>query len=173
MIGAFPDGRTALVASGTQLVRQSLDGEERVVLMDNPRGHVALSPDGRGLAFVEPARPDGKAALYAAELSNGPPARDSWRLLAEDRNVLASPAWSPDGTILYYLSQRDGFKCAWAQRVTPDLRPAGAPIASLHVHTDLPPMEFSMGPRLAATKGRLFLLITSVAGDIWSVKLQP
>jgi hypothetical protein len=34
-------------------------------------------------------------------------------------------------------------------------------------------MEFSTGPRLAVTKGRLFLLITSVAGDIWSVKLRP
>ena len=38
------------------------------------------------------------------------------RLFDEDR-YLGSPAWSPDGEYVYYLSERDGRCSIWAQKL--------------------------------------------------------
>ena len=38
------------------------------------------------------------------------------------------PIWSPDGNLLYFLSERDGFRCIWGQKLDPaSKRPLGAP----------------------------------------------
>ena len=43
--------------------------------------------------------------------------------------------WSPDGTLVYGSSFRDGYRCIWAQRLNPTTkRPEGAPFAVFHFH---------------------------------------
>jgi len=45
------------------------------------------------------------------------------------------PVWSPSGDIIYFLSDRDGARCIWAQRVDTSTRKAvGQSFAAHHVH---------------------------------------
>jgi len=44
--------------------------------------------------------------------------------------------WSPDGNLLYFISERDGFVCLWAQRLDPATKhPQGAAFPIRHFHT--------------------------------------
>ena len=61
---------------------------------------------------------------------------DNWIQITKDnaRNNLA--AWAPDGRTLYYLSDRDGFRCIWGQRLDPDTKkPLGEAFAVYHSHS--------------------------------------
>jgi len=117
VLAFFPDPAEALVEAGDQLTRRRLDGGGQVLLAQIPwRRDVALSTDGSRLAFTQ-ARRDGIAALYQTDITHPPSRPESWKLVAEDRNYLGSPAWSPDGKLLYYVTQRDGFRCVWAQPI--------------------------------------------------------
>ena len=44
--------------------------------------------------------------------------------------------WSPDGKLIYNISDRDGFRCLWAQRLNPVTKhPLGEPFAVFHSHS--------------------------------------
>ena len=46
------------------------------------------------------------------------------------------PRWSPDGNLIYFHSNRDGFQCLWWQRLDPvTKRPAGAAFNVYHIHS--------------------------------------
>jgi len=110
------------------------------------------------------------AALYVAQIEQSPGARESWKLVAEDRNYLGSPAWSPDGRLLYYVSQRDGSPCVWVQLFAPDGKLAGAASPVLHLHSGNG--IFGRMTEIAVTSDRLFLLLTELKGDVWSINLE-
>jgi hypothetical protein len=45
------------------------------------------------------------------------------------------PRFSPDGNLLYFTSNRDGFFCLWAQRLgSTTKRPRGLPFTIKHFH---------------------------------------
>jgi Tol biopolymer transport system component len=49
------------------------------------------------------------------------------------------PRWSPDGDFLYFISDRDGFLCFWAQQLDATTeRPVGPPLAIYHLHSACP-----------------------------------
>jgi dipeptidyl aminopeptidase/acylaminoacyl peptidase len=171
VLAFFPDAAEALVAVGDRLTRRRLDGGGETPLIEDPRlADVALSPDGRWLAFTQ-ARPDGTAALYQADIGHPPSLPASWQLVAQDRRHLGSPAWSPDGRRLYYVSQRDGSPCVWAQPIAPDGSLAGAATAVLHLHSGNGG-AWGSGTGIGVTTDRLFLLTHKVKGDIWSIELE-
>jgi serine/threonine protein kinase/Tol biopolymer transport system component len=166
----FPGSTEVLVQFENRLVRQRLDGSGQAQLIEIPSmASVALSPDGNRLAFTQ-ARRDGMAALYLADIRQSPGTQDSWKLVAEDRNYLGSPAWSPDGRRLYYVSQRDGSPCVWVQSIGPDGRIDGDAVPALHLHSG----NGVFGPMtgIGVTTDRLFLLLSEFKGDVWSIDLD-
>src|SRR5215472_19195036 len=45
------------------------------------------------------------------------------------------PQWPPDGKLLYFISERDGFRCIWAHRLDPvTKRPLGSAFPIFHAH---------------------------------------
>jgi len=165
----FPGLEEVLVETEDGLVRRRLDGGAETPLVQvGGLGDAALSVDGQRLAFTL-ARPDGTAALYEADVARSPSPPSSWTLVAEDRRLLGSPAWSPDGRFLYFVSQRDGSPCVWVQPLAPDGRLAGAATAALHLHSGNG--LWGQKTRVGVTAERVFVLATAVRGDIWSIEL--
>ena len=87
-----------------------------------------FSPDGRWITFLEVGLPSREhIAPFQGETSA--PENDWVSILSE------LDEWSPDGTVVYGISDHDGFNCIWAQRVDRDTkRPVGSPLPIFHSH---------------------------------------
>ena len=79
------------------------------------------------------------------------------------------PHWSADGKTLYFISQRDGYRCIWYQRLDPDeahARRTAAPV-SLPSHSPLHGQPGIAGIELDAADNELFFLLGELTGNIW------
>jgi hypothetical protein len=85
--------------------------------------------------------------------------------LGLDRNAV----FSADASLLYFLSERDGFRCIWAQRLDRQVRPRGAAFAVVHLHNSKRSLGAgatgAMG--LAAAPGKLIFSAAEFTGNIW------
>jgi hypothetical protein len=83
-----------------------------------------------------------------------------------DRNLV----WSPDGATLYFLSDRDGFRCIWAQRLNPATkRLAGSPFSVVHFHQAGRSMV-DAGFNMSVTADSLVFALTDLTGNIWMIR---
>jgi Tol biopolymer transport system component len=87
-----------------------------------------FSPDDRWVSFWDGTENRGYVAPVR---SDGVVGEKEWiDVIVEDSGL-----WSPDGTLIYGASFRDGYMCIWAQRLNPTTkRPKGAPFAVFHFH---------------------------------------
>jgi dipeptidyl aminopeptidase/acylaminoacyl peptidase len=89
---------------------------------------------------------------------------------ANDRN----PRWSPDGNLLYFLSERDGFRCVWAQRLDPRTkRPRGEPFGVQHFHYARLSLMHETDPAgvdLSVAGDRLVLSVFERTGNVWMLR---
>src|SRR5205085_2697393 len=93
------------------------------------------SPDEHWVAFHEVDNKTSAARVWIVRADGPVPvARESWIAVTSGGSVERDPAWSPDGRILNYLSERDGFRCIWARRLDGNARPIGEPFAVRHFH---------------------------------------
>jgi serine/threonine protein kinase/Tol biopolymer transport system component len=136
-----PDGKKILFWSARSRAAGLLDLASRQTSEILQRSDYAIyrtrfSPDGRWIAFHARNRPDRSALFVTPFRGTEPiPERDWVEVTAGDSYDL-NPAWSPDGNLLYFLSERDGFRCIWVQRLEASTKhPAGAPQAVQHFHT--------------------------------------
>ncbi len=172
--GFLTNSAEVLVDYGEKVVRQDLASGKSVPLMDTSGMElmdIALSPGDRWLAFTMP-RPDDTAGLYISPVEQQPSRQSMWIPIADDRNYLSSPSWSPDGKLLYYVSSRDGFLCVWAQRIATDGKPDGAPFAVYHDHKSSPSAMLQGFARIAVSPDKLYMLLAEYKGSLWSVSLS-
>ncbi len=172
VIGFLAGGNEALVTSGPyQFARHHIETGRSAALLKTagPLIQPDLSPDDHWAAFVT-TRPDSGAAIYVASLTG-----TDVIPIAEGTRLLNSPRWSPDGNLLYYISNRDGRSCVWAQRLDPvTKKPRGEAFAVLHLHRAAPALRSTPGEfrTIAVGANRLFLPIADVKGNIWTAKLE-
>lgn len=95
----------------------------------NPR----YSPDDRWMIFNE-ASPS-RSRIFVARLhTRGLISKSEWIPLS-DEQWADNPRWSPDGNSLYFLSDRDGFRCLWVQRLNRLTKHPEGPLAAVfHSH---------------------------------------
>jgi hypothetical protein len=75
--------------------------------------------------------------------------------------------WSPDGTVLYGPSGRDGFSCIWAQRVDRvSKRPVGDPFPIFHSHG-----ARSVYGSISVGRERMVFSLAERTGNIWMAQL--
>jgi hypothetical protein len=104
--------------------------------------------------------------------------RDQWiPITAGDAEDL-EPAWSPNASMLYYLSDRDGFRCIWARRLdAATRRPIGDPIEVAAFHTARASLKRLPGTTgltgLTVVPGRLVFALGELTGNIWLEEKQP
>ena len=142
-------------------------GEKRDILRNSDLFiHAArFAPDGRWIA-VQAGERRGPNRIYIVPFRAGAsPARADWIEIGGPRD--RAPCWSPDGTQLYFVSERDGVRCIWAQRLDANKRPRGEPFAVRHFHA----ARLSLGDSApAAARGRLFYALNEASGDLWTIR---
>ena len=152
---------------------------EKSVYLTHPTDSLArarFSPDGHWISFTAftttlVGTPGVNRIIIAPfHIPSGPLERE-WIVVAQETRALDKARWSPDGSLLYYVSEADGFRCIRAQRLNPTTKmPIGAPNDVYHSHSArrslmnpwLGALELSVGP------GKLFFNLGETTGSIWA-----
>jgi len=129
VLGFLPDNDYALVRSKPgELEKMDLRTKERTSVLSSGEDVIedaSLSPDGKWLAWLA-GEPDGRVAIRITpfEARQGRPPRTI--TVAEAGYYLGSPAWSPNGRFLYYLSEKNGGCSLFVRELDPRTKePAG------------------------------------------------
>ena len=131
-----------------------------------------FSPDDRWMSFIE-GLPTQRARIWVAPADRGSSGDNTWIPITTGESWDDKPRWSPSGTLLYFVSQRDGFRCIWAQRLDPStMRPLGAPFAVAHFHGGRVSMMNVRLPILgfAVARDQLVFNLGEVTGNIWRAR---
>lgn len=92
-----------------------------------------FSPDKHWVTFL--AVEVGRSRLFITPYRGPTPTGESeWIPITDGTTLDDKPRWSPDGNLLYYLSERDGFRCLWTQPLDASKHPAGPPAPVYHFH---------------------------------------
>jgi serine/threonine protein kinase/Tol biopolymer transport system component len=174
IVGFFSNSQYVLIVyDRNRLVRQDLNtGDQRPILttgsspvrQPNNGMDVRLSPDEKWVAFTT-ALPDGEVAMYVAPVGNASTEERDWIRIRTTGACAQSPVWSPDNGLLYYLDDRDGHMCIWAQRLDRKTkRPQGESFSVYHFHR--PEMSF------AGFKNSIYLLGArdKLIVNVWTMK---
>lgn len=131
-----------------------------------------FSPDDRFIAFLAQTG-QGRSRIYVARF------RGLERLDAADWIPITpgelsddKPRWSPDGNLMYFTSNRDGFMCIWGQRLQADTKHASGPaFAVSHFHTSRRSLaNVGLGPlEISVARNALVFNLGEVTGNVWRI----
>jgi Tol biopolymer transport system component len=141
-----------------------------------------LSPDGRWIAFHAIPGPTIRRIFVApfrdpSQSGTAPVEEKEWIRITDGAGMERYAAWSPDGNVLYFLSERDGFRCLRAQRLDGTTkRPVGEPFYVYHFHHARRSLlnagdPLRINPTVAVDKVAFGLVETT--GNIWMAELLP
>jgi Tol biopolymer transport system component len=137
------------------------------------------SRDGEWVAFHTLNPGSEESRIFVTRVANNrTPQPDEWIAITNGKAVDRDPAWSPSGNLLYFLSDRDGFRCIWAQRLdVPRRTPAGESFCVRHFHTARSSLR-RLGNRgdaigLSVSSKLLVLTIGELTGNIWLRQPKP
>jgi Tol biopolymer transport system component len=148
------------------------------VVVEHPKNSLTLprlSSDDRWLVF-NAVITQTQRQIFATPLDNwrAPHSASQWIAITDGQTPDRNAVWSPDGNLLYFLSERDGFHCFWAQRLDATTkRPRGEPFPVQHFHqaqknwesTDFTGLQLSVGP------DSLVFPLREQTGNIWLATL--
>jgi eukaryotic-like serine/threonine-protein kinase len=127
----------------------------------------AFSPDDRWVSFN--ATEPGRSRIFVESLRDtGLIPQQDWIPITDSRWD-DKPRWSPDSNKLYFVSERDGFRCIWAQRLDPRKHPLGAVIPVFHAHdskrslSNISPGDLS----ISVARDRVVFNMSEQAGSLW------
>jgi eukaryotic-like serine/threonine-protein kinase len=135
-----------------------------------------LSPDGRLLCFTAITGPSQRRTYIVPFSPDRETDPKAWTLLQSGSNFERQPIWAPNGQIIYFLSERDGFRCIWGLRMDrATLKPVGDTFAVKHFHqfrhslldyNDVADIGFSVAGN------NMFLAIREIQSNIWLAERQ-
>lgn len=180
VMGASTDGREILYepAENEDVLMYDSDRRTTVKLALRASPDLILSSarfsrDGKWFAFHALRNATNSAQIWIAP--NGPrlpvPAAD-WIPITDGTKLERDPAWSADGRFLYFVSERDGFRCIWARALNPSTKqPSGEAFAVRHFHSarfslrHVGSQGFFTG--LSAGEGALVFSMGELKGNVW------
>ena len=164
---------------GSRIFLRDLESGNDLVLLQHPRYPLTaphLSPDGSWIAFQAVASSTERRIFVAPVRDWQPPSEAQWVPITDGHTPDRNPLWSPDGNLLYLISDRDGFRCFWAQALDPTTkRPAGPAFGVQHFHTARRSL-ITMGEiatiGLSIARDKLVFSMEENAGNIWLATLE-
>ncbi|MDA2937501.1 serine/threonine-protein kinase [Acidobacteria bacterium AH-259-A15] len=169
-----PDGGMALL--------NVISGEKTDLLESEPGGVVLraldarFSPDDRWIAFHQLKRYPDRRQLFITPFRSGVVGDENeWVAITDGSGSGMRVAWSPDGNRLYFLSDRDGFRCIWGQRLDPATkRPVGSPLDIYHFH-EIRRSLMNVSPGLiglSVARDKVAFAMQELTGNIWMMQPQ-
>jgi Tol biopolymer transport system component len=156
----------------------NLKTREDLELIRNPGWEMLsphFSPDDKWIAFHAARGPMVRRIFLARFQAEKASTESEWVAVTDGSALDREPRWSPDGTLVYFVSERDGFRCLWAQRLDSATKnPIGPPLAVHHFHrARLANRMADTGQiGLAVTRDRIYLSLEEVTGNLWMTKLD-
>jgi hypothetical protein len=136
-----------------------------------PAADLRVSPDGHWGVFhtiIDGVRRQIFVTPLREEQATGP---SEWIPITSGAAMDRMASWSPDGHLLYFQSDRDGFRCVWVQALDAARRPTGAAWPLLHFHTARRSLtNLSTTTPLAVARQRLALSVAEIRGDVWMME---
>ena len=179
----YAGGRQVLykkgVSADTSLILRDVDSERETTIFHNPKYNLAaarFSPDDGWISFQTVTGPT-RRQIFVAPIRNHAVAGDpEWVPITDGSGLDRNAVWSPDGNLLYFLSERDGFRCFWAQRLDRiSKRPIGLPFAVHHFHEarrSLMPTEEVARIGLSVTRDKIIFSMVETSGNIWLARFN-
>jgi len=169
-----PDGTRILYPAGSPSAIGELtiaSGAKRIVLKDSKYGIAAprFSSDGRWVVFHTTLGPT-QRQLFITQY----PSKGDWIPLTDGTGLDRNGVWSPNGNLIYYLSERDGFRCIWAQKLDAlSKKPSGPAFPIAHFHStrhSLFPLTNVGQIGLTVAPGKLVFSLAELNGNVWVAK---
>jgi len=138
----------------------------------------SFAPDDRFIAVENVTAPGNRDSLiFIVPVKDNVPARfEDWIAIEHTSLWDDKPRWAPNGKLLYFLSDRDGRLCLWAQHLDPDSkRPLGKPFAVRHFHSSRADVRnVGLGLlEIGIARDKAVFGIGEVRGNIWIIGRRP
>ena len=126
-----------------------------------------FSHDGAWVTFLAVRN---HSQIYMAPFNSQEVLMKNWIPITDGGAWDDKPNFSSDDKLIFFTSDRDGFRCIWAQRLTPDMHTSGSPFAVCHFHSRRRSLgNLSIGKMsLAAGPGILVFNQGEHTGNLWS-----
>ncbi len=171
-----PDGKRLLVG---RYPNPNIDlhdvstGRDSVFLKGDGLFQAKFSPNNDAIAFVACAPEMGGCRIQVVPLdSAGIPAKTTWITIDHPSNWDDKPRWSPDGGLLYFVSNRDGRICLWGQRLQKvSKQPIGVPFPVQHFHDSRLLMD-NVGTsflEIDVAKDKVVMGLGELTGNLWKL----
>jgi Tol biopolymer transport system component len=178
-----PDGRKILylLGEGRGNLPQARVGlglldaatRQKSVFLDHPQHGLArarFAPDGRWIVLVAVTAPGVNQVVIVPFQNHQTPREDQWISITYAATFHNKPRWSPDGNLLYFTSDRDGYRCIRAQRLNPTTkRPVGEAFDVYHSHSARRSL-MNAGVRfleISLARDKLVFNLGETTGNIW------
>ena len=178
---------------GTEALFESADEAERLLIWSGGKVRPLIagpdrptrmefggrfSPNGKWVALCAGARNTVAREIFVVPNARGAAVTDDqWVPISEGQTGEREPYWSPDGRRLFFISDRDGFRCVWERPMDPETgRPTGpaSPVAHFHHARELlrSPVTARAGMSwgaigLTASADSLIFTIAESTGNLW------
>ncbi|MBL8294503.1 MAG: PD40 domain-containing protein, partial [Bryobacterales bacterium] len=174
-------------SDGTKIVYDRVDRRRFIGLLDTASGRTTqivkhpeydfiqpqFCPGDRWISFASIYRPDRTRVMVAPFHGAATIPESEWIAVTDGSGFDSRPRWSPNGNLLYFISDRDGFRCIWAQRLDVNKRPVGPAFAVQHFHdlrrllSDIPELGLSVA------RDKLVFNMIEQTGNLWTFQLPP
>jgi eukaryotic-like serine/threonine-protein kinase len=147
-------------------------------ILQHPRHNLYVarfSPDGQWITFLAQTGPEHRR-IHAVRYRGETPIPDrEWIPLTDGRFSDDKASLSPDGNLLYFTSNRDGFMCLWGQRLEPaSKQPLGPAFPVHHFHSTWRSISnFDLGLLVVSVaRDRIVFNQGERTGNIWMVRTR-
>jgi eukaryotic-like serine/threonine-protein kinase len=154
-----------------------LESGKRTVIVADDRFHVyepRFSPDDHWLEFHARTSPD-RTQIFVVPFAGGMPVqRSQWIAVTAGEAWEDAIKWSVDGNRLYFFSERDGYRCIYAQDLDgAPKHPVGKAFAVFHSHharLSLLNLTWGYGQYLAVSRDRMVFGQGELTANIWMTR---
>ena len=138
-----------------------------------------LSPDEKWITFHTSGNISQQVGrrrqVFLAPYTGQPVPLSGWLAVTDGQDLDREAAFSPDGNRIYFLSDRDGFRCIWARALDAKTKlPVGTIYPVLHLHN--PRVSLLHVPntgmvRITPVGNRIIFAMGELTGNLWMTEL--